>query len=210
MWLAGALSLILYMVASMTASVDGGWSDWSGWSHCSKSCNKGTKQRQRECINPQPLFGGLPCAGAAMQNQTCNFIDCPRESTAAAVRHNSRTAHSYFACCHEFDIQLLYMRRNTHNEALFLRQRLSAHVCDFTEHSQTTVAEEKPTEAPGAVSIGTIGLAFCFLLMVLVIVMDISTFRSNLRYMSDSVTSCCGASAARSQPKVREAVCGRM
>ena len=100
----------------------------------------------------------------------------------------------------------------THNEVhvLFLRQRLSAHVCDYPEHSQTTVAEEKPTEAPGAVSIGTIGLAFCFLLMVLVIVMDISTFRSNLRYMSDSVTSCCGASAARSQPKVREAVCVRM
>ena len=58
------------------SAVHGGWSDWSGWTSCSKSCSRGVKSRQRECIHPQPMYGGRPCIGIAIDNTSCNFVDC--------------------------------------------------------------------------------------------------------------------------------------
>ena len=41
-------------------AVDGGWSDWSKWSHCTKHVN-GIQMRTRQCVNPKPQFGGKLC-----------------------------------------------------------------------------------------------------------------------------------------------------
>lgn len=49
----------------------GGWSQWTEWSQCSKSCGKGIKQRQRECNNPIPLNGGKLCAGPNSEIEMC-------------------------------------------------------------------------------------------------------------------------------------------
>ncbi|KAK2571146.1 Thrombospondin-2, partial [Acropora cervicornis] len=43
--------------------IDGGWSDWSKWSHCTKNVN-GIQMRTRQCVNPKPQFGGKLCTGA--------------------------------------------------------------------------------------------------------------------------------------------------
>ena len=43
-------------------AVDGGWSDWSQWSHCTKNVN-GIQMRTRQCVNPKPQFGGKLCTG---------------------------------------------------------------------------------------------------------------------------------------------------
>lgn len=32
--------------------VNGGWSVWTKWTECSRTCGKGVKSRSRECINP--------------------------------------------------------------------------------------------------------------------------------------------------------------
>ncbi|XP_067023854.1 uncharacterized protein [Acropora muricata] len=42
--------------------VDGGWSDWSQWSHCTKNIS-GIQLRIRRCVNPNPQSGRKPCPG---------------------------------------------------------------------------------------------------------------------------------------------------
>ena len=43
-------------------AVDGGWSDSSQWSHCTKNVN-GIQMRTRQCVNSKPKFGGTLCTG---------------------------------------------------------------------------------------------------------------------------------------------------
>ncbi|XP_067218936.1 complement component C8 alpha chain isoform X1 [Chanodichthys erythropterus] len=45
----------------------GVWSCWSSWS----PCVSGTKTRKRECNNPPPKDGGLPCQGSSNQRRSC-------------------------------------------------------------------------------------------------------------------------------------------
>ena len=58
-------------------SVDGGFSKWSDFSECSKSCGEGVKQATRTCSNPEPKFGGKLCIGEFVQSQLCNLKECP-------------------------------------------------------------------------------------------------------------------------------------
>ncbi|XP_044166473.1 scavenger receptor cysteine-rich domain superfamily protein-like [Acropora millepora] len=43
-------------------AVNGGWSDWSQWSHCTKKIN-GIQVRIRRCVNPNPHPFDKPCPG---------------------------------------------------------------------------------------------------------------------------------------------------
>uniref|UniRef100_A0A8C7QRY5 SCO-spondin n=1 Tax=Oncorhynchus mykiss TaxID=8022 RepID=A0A8C7QRY5_ONCMY len=52
--------------------VDGGWSQWGGWSECSAPCGGGVKLRMRQCDNPAPQSGGRGCAGMSEQQRECN------------------------------------------------------------------------------------------------------------------------------------------
>ena len=57
--------------------VDGGWSAWTSFGSCSKTCNGGTKLRTRSCSNPAPAHGGNPCTGSASDSSSCNAQACP-------------------------------------------------------------------------------------------------------------------------------------
>jgi len=59
--------------------VNGGWSIWSNWTSCSKSCGTGSQERSRSCTNPTPRYGGKSCQGASGQKQVCNNQSCPGE-----------------------------------------------------------------------------------------------------------------------------------
>lgn len=61
----------------MFLSVDGNWGPWFGWSPCSKSCDGGTRRRERRCNYPPPTHGGKVCPGRAERVQTCNEDECP-------------------------------------------------------------------------------------------------------------------------------------
>lgn len=58
-------------------SVNGGWSAWSTFSRCSKSCGGGRQYRSRLCSNPFPRHGGRDCVGIRFFSRSCNTGCCP-------------------------------------------------------------------------------------------------------------------------------------
>ena len=61
--------------------VNGGWSGFSGFGTCAKSCGGGTKDRSRTCTNPTPKWGGAQCPGSATNSVACNTHACPVDGT---------------------------------------------------------------------------------------------------------------------------------
>lgn len=62
-------------------AVDGGWSDFSAWSDCSKNCGGGSQKRTRTCTNPKPAHGGKNCVGNAEETRKCNDKLCSGPQT---------------------------------------------------------------------------------------------------------------------------------
>ena len=62
-------------------SVPGGYSEWTQWSGCSKTCGNAYKKRERSCSNPPPKYGGSTCIdqgfGPAEETVSCNLNPCP-------------------------------------------------------------------------------------------------------------------------------------
>ncbi|XP_004594559.2 SCO-spondin [Ochotona princeps] len=56
--------------------VPGGWSRWSPWSWCDRSCGGGRSLRSRSCSSPPPKNGGAPCAGERHHVRLCNPMPC--------------------------------------------------------------------------------------------------------------------------------------
>ncbi|CAF0892529.1 unnamed protein product [Adineta steineri] len=68
--------------------VDGGFSSWSDWSTCTKSCGNGESTRSRTCTQPSPSIlepelnsinsslNGMNCTGDYTQVKTCNKQKC--------------------------------------------------------------------------------------------------------------------------------------
>ena len=63
--------------------VNGGFTLWTQWSTCTRTCGGGTTTRQRFCTNPAPANGGLTCAqqqatiGNAVETISCSTNGCP-------------------------------------------------------------------------------------------------------------------------------------
>ena len=57
--------------------VNGGWSSWGIWGHCSKTCGTGLHTRDRACTAPPPSYGGKSCVGSSSQQQSCSTSPCP-------------------------------------------------------------------------------------------------------------------------------------
>ncbi|XP_064646659.1 uncharacterized protein LOC135499675 isoform X2 [Lineus longissimus] len=56
---------------------DGGYTEWSAWGSCSKTCGGGQETRTRECTNPKPTNGGKECEGSSTDQRTCAPETCP-------------------------------------------------------------------------------------------------------------------------------------
>lgn len=61
--------------------VNGGYTEWTPWSVCSKTCGGGSQLRNRNCTSPLPVDGGLDCAdlnmGGDEESRQCNVMVCP-------------------------------------------------------------------------------------------------------------------------------------
>ncbi|XP_058154961.1 A disintegrin and metalloproteinase with thrombospondin motifs 14 [Dasypus novemcinctus] len=60
-----------------TYGQDGGWSSWTKFGSCSRSCGGGVRSRSRSCDYPPPAYGGRPCSGPMFEYQVCNSEECP-------------------------------------------------------------------------------------------------------------------------------------
>lgn len=62
-----------------------GWSMWGDWGQCSKSCNSGTQERMRVCIESSPFNASVcdkVCNGSSIETRKCNTHQCPGQSLA--------------------------------------------------------------------------------------------------------------------------------
>jgi len=73
-----AFTNYVYKLKAITFNnaIHGGWSTWSDWTRCSKSCGGGKKSRTRTCTDPRPAFGGAACEGDAKMEKPCNVDVC--------------------------------------------------------------------------------------------------------------------------------------
>uniref|UniRef100_A0A8C9SL74 ADAM metallopeptidase with thrombospondin type 1 motif, 12 n=1 Tax=Scleropages formosus TaxID=113540 RepID=A0A8C9SL74_SCLFO len=67
------------IVGKLPETVNGGWGEWSAWSHCSRTCGAGVHSAQRECNRPKPEFGGKYCMGERKRYRVCNTKRCIQE-----------------------------------------------------------------------------------------------------------------------------------
>ena len=56
--------------------LNGGWSEWTQWSACSKTCGDGHRVRKRFCNNPEPKHNGSSCDGENLEFEKCRIQPC--------------------------------------------------------------------------------------------------------------------------------------
>uniref|UniRef100_A0A8C8IE07 SCO-spondin n=1 Tax=Oncorhynchus tshawytscha TaxID=74940 RepID=A0A8C8IE07_ONCTS len=64
-------------------AVDCGWSSWTQWSACSRTCDVGVRRRYRSGTNPPAAFGGRVCRGDRVGMDTCSLEPCVKEPWSA-------------------------------------------------------------------------------------------------------------------------------
>ena len=66
----------------MFFTVNGGYSSWSVYSVCTKTCGIGTQSRTRTCNDPAPQHGGMDCSQLGMDTEVkeCNKEPCPSKN----------------------------------------------------------------------------------------------------------------------------------
>jgi len=73
-------------VSSGQFKVTGNWGAWLAWGPCSKSCERGTRERKRNCDSTPPSNGGKQCPGPDTERDfKCNPQPCPKEPAVPAA-----------------------------------------------------------------------------------------------------------------------------
>ncbi|XP_062874431.1 A disintegrin and metalloproteinase with thrombospondin motifs 12 [Trichomycterus rosablanca] len=67
------------LVGKLPETKNGGWGQWSTWSHCSRTCGSGVQSAERECDQPKPAFGGRYCTGERRRYRICNTAPCAKQ-----------------------------------------------------------------------------------------------------------------------------------
>jgi len=65
--------------------VNGGFSQWSSFSACSKTCDDGVQVRTRSCTKPRPAHGGRKCVGAVKISKSCKIKDCASKCSIFSI-----------------------------------------------------------------------------------------------------------------------------
>ncbi|XP_065656244.1 SCO-spondin-like [Hydra vulgaris] len=68
--------------------VNGGFSMWTDFSVCTKTCAGGVQTRTRECNNPKPENGGQKCDGMTKETRGCKNNFCPGPAGVINVLEN--------------------------------------------------------------------------------------------------------------------------
>ena len=73
-----------------TFIVDGGFTEWSLFGSCSKTCGGGVMKRTRNCTNPAPANGGQDCVGPREETRNCSTGACPGEQYVQLFKIKSK------------------------------------------------------------------------------------------------------------------------
>ncbi|XP_060063054.1 uncharacterized protein LOC132543556 [Ylistrum balloti] len=57
-------------------NLNGGFSSWSSYGACTRTCGAGTKTRTRTCNNPAPVGSGAACSGSTTETTSCTIASC--------------------------------------------------------------------------------------------------------------------------------------
>ncbi|XP_030048871.1 A disintegrin and metalloproteinase with thrombospondin motifs 12 [Microcaecilia unicolor] len=68
------------IVGKHPESINGGWGEWSVWTHCTRTCGAGVQNAERHCNNPEPQFGGKYCTGERKRYRMCEILPCIKET----------------------------------------------------------------------------------------------------------------------------------
>ena len=62
------------------SAINGGYSQWTEWTPCDKTCGKGYQERERVCNNPPASRGGKDCSvlGEASEVRECQVAVCSK------------------------------------------------------------------------------------------------------------------------------------
>ncbi|XP_075444784.1 SCO-spondin-like [Ascaphus truei] len=89
-------------------SVNCGWSAWTQWTPCDRSCGTGIQERFRSPTNPPSANGGSPCEGDSREVQECHF------SCATAETDGLWSAWTSWSSCSKtcfYDVEQIGLRR---------------------------------------------------------------------------------------------------
>ncbi|XP_067914831.1 A disintegrin and metalloproteinase with thrombospondin motifs 16 isoform X2 [Heterodontus francisci] len=80
--------------------INGRWSNWSMWSPCSRTCGGGVTNRERQCTNPRPQYGGKFCDGTHRTYKLCNNQKCPKNGidfrSQQCAEYNSKPFRGWY------------------------------------------------------------------------------------------------------------------
>lgn len=69
--------------------IHGGWSEWSSWGECSKTCGRGLKVRKRFCNNPAVKHNGNTCEGENVEYEECKVKVCSNFNIRKQLNYDS-------------------------------------------------------------------------------------------------------------------------
>ena len=138
--------------------IDGGWTDFTAWSSCSKKCDSGITFRTRTCTQPATMYGGVPCAGDKREQKACNtqVCNCP---TCSLTNGLLTIAHS---TVHKDGAAGAHGPRKIHakcqsKNAACAPTHVIAHTCRYNRDTKACACTcKKPnyTHGPGMVQAG--------------------------------------------------------
>ncbi|XP_053384629.1 coadhesin-like isoform X2 [Mercenaria mercenaria] len=65
----------------VSCPVDGGWTSWTRWTTCSRTCDMGFVSRGRSCTNLAPQHNETYCSGSGYDTRVCSHDSCRPAST---------------------------------------------------------------------------------------------------------------------------------
>jgi len=139
--------------------IDGGWTDFTAWSSCSKKCDSGITFRTRTCTQPATMYGGVPCAGDKREQKACNtqVCNCPTCSLtnglltiAHSTVHNDGAAGAHGP-------RKIHANCQSNKIAVCAPTHVIAHTCRYNRDTKACACTcKKPnyTHGPGMVQAG--------------------------------------------------------
>ncbi|CAG2202260.1 Hemicentin-1,Coadhesin,Adhesion G protein-coupled receptor B3,Adhesion G protein-coupled receptor B2,Thrombospondin-1,Mucin-like protein [Mytilus edulis] len=68
---------LIHLMFLIFQTVNGSYSKWTCWTHCSVTCGSGSQERRRTCQNPPLAKIGPDCSKSTSESKTCTLTACP-------------------------------------------------------------------------------------------------------------------------------------